>query len=310
MIQNYVNKLIENLPEELKNKQKIQHLDLVLSGGAFNGSYLIGSLYFLKEMERNGYVKIERISTCSIGSIVSLFFLIDKLDDLQVIYKYVIQQFKENYDLSVIKHIKTIFNDIIPLNICELVNHKLYICYNNVKKCKKIVKTKFASKDELIDTIIKSCFLPIIVDGNLTYKGKYIDGINPYIFSNKNNKNNKNKKILYIDVFTFDKFSMMLNIKNEKNNFHRLLTGLLEIHTFFIKNSHTQMCSYVSKWNIKEKCASHFKGIVEKLILYSICFILYIRKIIVFNIENTVLCKVFYKLIKEFYIAFLDTHIF
>ena len=68
MIDEYVNKLIENLPEETK---KLQYIDLVLDGGIFNGSYLVGSLYFLKEMERRKYLKIARISGCSIGSIVA-----------------------------------------------------------------------------------------------------------------------------------------------------------------------------------------------------------------------------------------------
>ena len=47
MIDEYVNRLIENLPED---KNKLQQVDLVLDGGAFNGSYLVGALYFLKEM--------------------------------------------------------------------------------------------------------------------------------------------------------------------------------------------------------------------------------------------------------------------
>ena len=67
MIDEYVNKLIENLPESSK---KLQNIDLVLDGGLFNGSYLVGALYFLKEMERRQYIKIDRISGCSIGSIV------------------------------------------------------------------------------------------------------------------------------------------------------------------------------------------------------------------------------------------------
>jgi predicted acylesterase/phospholipase RssA len=71
MIDEYVNRLIENLPEETK---KLQHIDLVLDGGIFNGSYLVGSLYFLKEMERRRYIKIERISGCSIGSIVAFLY--------------------------------------------------------------------------------------------------------------------------------------------------------------------------------------------------------------------------------------------
>jgi len=59
MIHTYVKKLIENLPENITQKKEPLILDLVLDGGAFNGSYLVGALYFLKEMERLNYVKIE-----------------------------------------------------------------------------------------------------------------------------------------------------------------------------------------------------------------------------------------------------------
>ena len=58
MIQHYINKLVDNLPIR---KSPIE-LDLVLDGGVFNGSYLIGSLYFLKELEKINYVKIKRNS--------------------------------------------------------------------------------------------------------------------------------------------------------------------------------------------------------------------------------------------------------
>ena len=58
MIHDYVIKFIENLPDPIKNVQVPQRMDLVLDGGAFNGSYLIGALYFLKEMEKRNYIKI------------------------------------------------------------------------------------------------------------------------------------------------------------------------------------------------------------------------------------------------------------
>ena len=58
MIDDYVNKLIENLPT---NSKKLQRIDLVLDGGVFNGSYLVGAHYFLKEMERRKYVQIDNV---------------------------------------------------------------------------------------------------------------------------------------------------------------------------------------------------------------------------------------------------------
>ena len=86
MIENYVNKFIENLSDDSKIYKEI---DLVLDGGAFNGSYLVGALYFLKEMEKRKYIKIDRISACSIGSIVAFLYYIDALDLMPVLYEIV-----------------------------------------------------------------------------------------------------------------------------------------------------------------------------------------------------------------------------
>lgn len=43
MIKKYVEKLIKNLPKE---SRKMQIIDVVFDGGAFNGSYLVGAAYF------------------------------------------------------------------------------------------------------------------------------------------------------------------------------------------------------------------------------------------------------------------------
>ena len=50
MFQKMVGKLIEQLPMETDDRIKVK-VDLVLEGGAFNGSYMLGILYFLKKME-------------------------------------------------------------------------------------------------------------------------------------------------------------------------------------------------------------------------------------------------------------------
>ena len=78
MIHQFMERLIENVPIE-QNKIPIR-IDLILEGGAFNGSYLIGALYFLKEMEKRNMIKIERISGASIGSILGFLYFIDALD--------------------------------------------------------------------------------------------------------------------------------------------------------------------------------------------------------------------------------------
>jgi len=78
--------LINNLPNHLKDENKPLVIDLVLDGGVFNGSYLVGALFFLKEMEKRKYITVSRISGCSIGSLLGFLYLIDSLDLAIILY--------------------------------------------------------------------------------------------------------------------------------------------------------------------------------------------------------------------------------
>lgn len=303
MINNYVVKLIDNLPDDIKNNKKPIHIDLVLDGGLFNGSYLVGALYFLKEMERRNIIKIDRISGCSVGSIVALLYFNDNLDIITQIYEIVNSDFKKTHYLSILKNIKSLLGNKIPENICEIVKNKLFISYYNVVKNKKRVKCIYNNIDEIINTIIRSSFIPFLIDGNLMYENKYIDGLTPYIFKTK-----PNVKILYLDLFGYDKLNNLFNIKNEKTNYHRILSGLLDIHNFFIKQSNTQMCSYVNDWYLHNKLLNYVKFIIEKLCIYTVYFTFIMQKKIPSDYKDILLFKILSKLSNEIFILFVDAY--
>jgi hypothetical protein len=302
MIETYIKKLIKNLPQ--KDGINIpQRIDLVLDGGIFNGSYLVGALYFLKEMEKKNYIIIERISGCSIGSITGLLYLIDSLDIVEQLYIHLLNCLKKNYNLSMIKDLKIYLKDCITEDICDKVNHKLYINYNNISDNKKHVKKVYKDVDELIDTIIKSCYIPFFIDNNLLYKEKYIDGLNPYIFEKEHGK-----KILFIDLYGFDKIFQTLNVKNEKTNFHRILSGLLDIHTFYIKQSNTYMCSYVDEWNIINRFLYSIKLCIEKIIIYLVISIVFIQKYIPDEWKRNILYKIIVKICQDIFIILFENY--
>jgi hypothetical protein len=300
MIQDYVIKFIENLPDDSK---RLQRLDLVLDGGIFNGSYLIGALYFIKEMERRKYVKIERISGCSIGSVVAFLYLIDALDVMPKLYDIVKNDFKNNFSLNSIKTLKLYLQDRIPDDICSKVNGRLFICYNNIKNRKKVIKSNYKNVDEIIGTIIKSCYVPFLIDNNMLYKNKYIDGMNAYIF-----KREPNKKILHMELFGYDKVIYCLNIKNEKSNFHRILTGLLDIHSFYIKKCNTSMCSFVEDWNMINKCNYNAKLVFELIIINVFYFINYIKKYLPDDIKDNIFIKIGSKISFDIFSIIMDTY--
>lgn len=303
MIQEYVNKLIENLPDEIKNRKTPLVIDLVLDGGVFNGSYLVGALCFLKEMEKRNYIKVDRISGCSIGSVIGFLYFIDRLEIMPQLYNEVQSEFKKCYNLKIMKTIKNMLADFVPEDICAKVNKRFFICYNNVIKRKKIVRSTYKNVDEIFNSIIKSCFIPYLIDGNFLYENKYIDGLNPYIFNKE-----PNKKILYLDLLGYDKIGNLINIKNEKTNYHRILSGLLDIHCFFIKNSGTQMCSYVNDWGYLNVISNYIKLLIEKLCLCVIYIFILIKNNISKEQKETFLFKIISKISQELLVLILETY--
>ena len=303
MINDYVIKLIDNLPDDIKNVKEPIIIDLVLDGGIFNGSYLVGALYFLKEMEKRNYIKIDRISGCSIGSIVAFLYFIDGLNLMSQLYEIVNKDFRETYKLTIIKEIKKHLGDHIPKDICQKINNKLFITYNNIKKGSKPVKSTYKDVDEILNTIIKSSYIPFLIDGNILYENKSIDGITPYVFNKE-----QNKKILYLDLYGYDKIGNLLNVKNEKSNFHRILSGLLDIHSFFIKKNNTPMCSYVNDWNIYNIGCNNCKLIIERICIYFIYFIILIKDKIPNEFKNTVLAKILSKVSQDIFIIILENY--
>jgi hypothetical protein len=204
--------------------------------------------------------------------------------------------------ISCLKEIKKHFQEIIPKNIFEKVNNKFYISFNNIKTSKKIVKSTYKSVDDIIDTVIKSSFVPYLIDGNLLYKNKYVDGMVPFIFKERTNK------ILYLDLYGSDKVSYLFNVKNEKTNFHRILSGLLDIHAFYIKESNTSMCSYVNDWNYGLKIFNNIKQIFEKICIYIIHFIIYIKTKIPDEFKENIMYKIIAKISYDVFVIILENY--
>jgi hypothetical protein len=302
MINEYVIKLIENLPDDIKNVNEPVKMDVVLDGGIFNGSYHVGALYFLKEMENRKYIKIERISGCSVGAIVGFLYFIDALDLMPKLYDLINKEFRQTYNLNLIKELKKHLSDRIPSDICERVNGRLYITYNNIKKGTKPVKSVYKDVDDIINTIIKSSYIPYLIDGNILYENKAVDGIIPFVFKERE------KKILYLDLFGSDKLGNLLNVKNEKSNYHRILSGLLDIHSFFIKKSNTPMCSYVNDWSYSNICFNHIKTIIERICIYLIHVLIFIKTNISTEFKDTVLYKILSKISYDVFIIILENY--
>jgi hypothetical protein len=304
MINSILHNLINDFPKQITNNiDNPVVIDLVLDGGAFNGSYLVGALYLLKEMEKRQYIKIKRISGCSIGSVAGFLYFIDGLDAMSTIYNIAIQNFKKNRNLQIIKDLKHLLHDNIPEDVCSMINNKLFITYNNIDNGSKIIKRHYKNVNDVFDSIVKSCYIPYMIDGNILYNNKYVDGITPYIFKIK-----KNRKILYLDLFGYDKIFNVLNIKNEEKNTGRVLNGLLDMHFFFTKNSNTTMCSYIHNWSLFNCGCFKFKLVIEKIIILILRFYIFIKTHLLDEFEDFKIYKFIKNIIREFYVIIVDNY--
>ena len=75
ILEYYIDAHVSNI--NIKNIPK--NINLILDGGAFNGGSIVGNLLILKQLEKQGHIKIQKISGCSIGALLGLLFIIDKL---------------------------------------------------------------------------------------------------------------------------------------------------------------------------------------------------------------------------------------
>ena len=277
----YIHKLICELPIHMKNRDTPLKMDLILSGGAFNGSYTLGSLFFLKEMEKQNYIKINKISTCSISALIGVLYLLDKLDVMYDNYNIFYNVFKDTKKLTTLLQIDK-YIQILPNELLN-INHKLYISYYNIRKRKKIIKCYYKNANDVYSSIIKSCYLPFLIDSNILYKNKYIDGITPYIF-----KSGRGVKKLYIDIICCGKLFNIFNVKYEYCNIHRIMTGILDIHWFFIKDfNSTQMCSFLHNWTTLDVLRNYIIVFIEKIIVTILfIYILFDNILIYLRLKN------------------------
>lgn len=269
----FINTLIENIPEKHLSKE----IDLVLDGGAFNGVYMLGGLFYMKELESRGKIKIKRVSGCSIGAIMGLLFLLDKMDIAINICNLGYKCVRKHQDLKkMLIYFKNIMNENITDDDVKMVNNRYYLTYFDTNKGKQIIKKKYKNKTELIDYIIKSLYVPYLIDREYTDKDGCIDGAFPYMFKSKDKPN---RRILFFNLQSFDKIKKMIFIKKEKNIYPRLLEGLMDTHQFFEKNESNNMCSYVNDWSMLDILFFRLREIVYIILFYIFRVGLYIDTI-------------------------------
>ena len=249
LMREYIKALILNVDHSRLKKE----INLIFDSGAFNGGIAAGVAIYIKSLEEHGLVKINKISGCSIGSVVALWYVCG-CNELGVkLFEETTNSFQNTMDLrDYQKNIKAFVYSLFPDGNVSTLNDKLYINFYDTHKHKQKVVSRFKNVDHLIDCILQSSHIPYIIDGNARYNERYIDGILPHIFTgagaNGVGTSANTCESLFIKLITLNKCTRAMVVKCETNIHYRLLTGVADANEFFTTGS-SDMCSYVSQWS-------------------------------------------------------------
>ena len=249
-----VSSLVDNIDKNgINGSNRVLDLDIIMSGGAFNANYLVGCLYFLREMQNRNNIRIHRMSTCSASSLIAFLFLTNNLELFQdKLYEMIVTSFRNNktfiFTESTLQNMMEIIKCSLPLDnetTLKMINKKLYITYFDVKRRKKIVKKQYKTLHDVFETIKKSSYIPLVTMNELLYCNRYVDGCTPYIF-----KKTGKRKQLFISMLGKDKIKDSVVLKNDKNGIHKIINGMLDAYYFFYRGCKgTSMCSYIDNWS-------------------------------------------------------------
>ena len=248
----------------------IPHMDLVFDTGGFNGGFGAGVALYLHALQQSGQLTIGRVSGCSAGAFVAVWLLsgcpLSALRHVDTMYNH----YRQHLNLAVYKDIvKKFLKEIFPSkhDVTKLDN-RLYINYYDTVTGKQCVVTHFKNRKHLQQCIVRSSHIPYITNGKACAKGRYIDGMVPYIFLSPDLPSTKNSssQTLFIRLVTLSKLRRVFSIKSETNAEFRLLAGVADAHEFFTTGS-SDMCCFVADWNIL-----HHLHIKLRLLTCLICF--------------------------------------
>lgn len=292
------NKQIKNLIRNLTKPTKPITFDLVLEGGGFNGMYEVGVLLFIKELEKQGFIKVDKISGVSIGSIMGLSYFTDQLGIFTGYYKELREYWKNNLKLDKYeeKIKKYIIDSMDDECFNKIKNDKLYINYNSVETLENIVQSKYNDKYDLLNAILKSSHLPYITKNELCQEQYFIDGGYPFIFYNRYKQHNR--KMLYVSINNISEMTTIMNVK-DINCDGKILAGILECYNLFNTGNKNNLCSFIHQWSYNDYIILRIKQIIIKILVISIFLIYRLRQLWGFVLNKCIVKKYLQK-IKEY----------
>ena len=295
--------LVNNLPEP----RYTETVNIVCDSGAFNGGYLSGVLFYLKELEKKDFIKIDKVSGASVGSLLGSMYILDKLEESASCSTEMYSSYRENHCL---KDFSRILDDLIGSldeNEYKKLNNRMYITYFDIDNMKEVVVSNYTSNYDLREAILKSTFIPFFMDGKASYDGA-IDGFIPYIF---NSRTVDDTKILFIRLTQYGLLKKMLHSRGELNGNQRILEGVLDAHKFYRTNKKTQLCSWINEWGALDYFKFRLRQLLRILIVTMIFVYIHIKPLIpkkIFSNKYIRIMRFFlYQLFDDLFIIFYNS---
>uniref|UniRef100_A0A6C0HHW2 PNPLA domain-containing protein n=1 Tax=viral metagenome TaxID=1070528 RepID=A0A6C0HHW2_9ZZZZ len=295
LMREYIKALLLNVDLSKLKKE----INLIFDGGAFNGGFAAGVAMYVKALEEQELVKIDKVSGCSIGSAIALWYVCGCQEEAIRFFEQMTIDFQDTLNLvGYHKNIKDFVHFLFPDGNVSTLKDKLYINFYDTQKHAQNVVSEFKDVDHLIDCILQSSHLPYIIDGNARYKGRYIDGILPHIFNGSGGSSGSSSSTvkndgsttdsLFIKLLTLHKCSRAMVVKCEANIHYRLLSGIADANEFFTIGS-SDMCSYVSQWSYFNILQIRCREMVILFIISMIEWIILVKNNIPSTIKNSLL---------------------
>ena len=92
LLNDYIRALILNInPANLPRET-----NLIFDSGAVNGVYGIGAALYIHNLEKSGYMKIRKISGCSIGALIATWYICECPDTIHYYTDLLFSYYKKN----------------------------------------------------------------------------------------------------------------------------------------------------------------------------------------------------------------------
>jgi predicted patatin/cPLA2 family phospholipase len=236
LLYQYINALLVNV----ESKKLPKCVNLIFDSGAVNGLLGVGAALYINRLQEQNYIKVNKVSGCSIGSIIAVWYLCGCPDLIYDFLEDLFNHYKTTKNFFIYeKIIKDSIYKLFHNDDLSLLNNILHINYYDTKEHKQCIISNFSNREHLIECILRSSHIPYITSNVYKFNDRYIDGISPYIFEIQEKEKENGCKNIFIKLIDLHNPLKSLNVKNEKNIYTRLLKGVSETNDFFVNNNRT-----------------------------------------------------------------------